>query len=113
LVTYESPQRSAAFVRAVAEVLPDREICMCREISKLHEEILLLPVALMAENLAARAQIKGEVVFVIGPGEAPEKTAPGPVGGRLKEIAGALAERWGCTKKEAYEALLTLEAERE
>jgi 16S rRNA (cytidine1402-2'-O)-methyltransferase len=112
LVAYESPQRSAAFAQAVAEVLPDREMCMCREISKLHEELLLLPAKDMAENLAARERIRGEVVFVIGPGEAPAKDAEGPVGSRLKEIAAALAERWGCSKKEAYEALLALESQR-
>lgn len=112
LVAYESPQRSAAFAVAVAEVLPDREICMCREISKMHEELLLLPVAEMAANLTARERIRGEVVFVIGPGEAPAVKDEEPVGSRLKEIAAALAQRWGCTKKEAYDAILALENER-
>jgi len=113
LVVYESPQRSAAFARAVAELLPDRDVCMCREMSKLHEEILRLPAGELAENLAGRAQIKGEVVFVIGPGDTPTPDQPEPVGERLKEIAGALAQRWGCSKKEAYEALLALERSRE
>jgi 16S rRNA (cytidine1402-2'-O)-methyltransferase len=112
LVVYESPQRSVAFAVAVAEILPDREICMCREISKMHEELLLLPVAEMAVNLTAREKIKGEVVFVIGPGEAPTIKDDEPVGSRLKEIAAALGQRWGCTKKEAYDAILSLENER-
>ena len=113
LVVYESPQRSVRFSKAVAEALPDREICLCREISKLHEEILLLPVAEMASNLADRERIRGEVVFVIGPGAVPKSAVQQePVGTRLKEIAAALAERWGCSRKEAYEYLLAAEEER-
>jgi 16S rRNA (cytidine1402-2'-O)-methyltransferase len=112
LVVYESPQRSVAFARAVAEVLPGRKICMCREISKIHEELLLLTVDEMAENLEKRDRIRGEVVFLIGPGDAPVQPDEGPVGSRLKDIATALAKRWGCSKKEAYEALLALETQR-
>jgi 16S rRNA (cytidine1402-2'-O)-methyltransferase len=85
---------------------------MCREISKIHEELLLLTVEEMAENLANRDRIRGEVVFVIGPGDAPVQPEAGPVGSRLKDIAAALASRWGCSKKEAYEALVALETQR-
>ena len=113
IVVYESPQRAARFVENLAAVLPDREICLCREISKMHEEVLLLPVVEMAQELSERASIKGEIVFVVGPGEAPAQEPQEPVGERLKEIAAALAKRWGCTKKEAYDRLLELESQRD
>jgi len=112
-VVYESPQRAAKFVDVVATVLPDREVCLCREISKMHEEILLLPALEMTQELGGRDTIKGEVVFVIGPGDPPAQETEEPVGTRLKEIAAALAQRWGCTKKEAYERLLQIESERD
>ena len=112
-VVYESPQRAVKFMEVLATVLPDREVCLCREISKMHEEVLLLPVQELAQELAHRTSIKGEVVFVIGPGEPPSQEIEEPVGTRLKEIAAALAQRWSCTKKEAYERLLELESERD
>ena len=113
LVVLESPQRTLRFVEQLAAVLPDRQVCFCRELTKLHEEVLLLPVAELVKNLQARERIRGEVVLVIGPGEPARMEAEeGPVGSRLKEVAAALAERWGCTKKEAYEQLLSLEKTR-
>jgi 16S rRNA (cytidine1402-2'-O)-methyltransferase len=100
-------------VEQLAAVLPDRQVCFCRELTKLHEEVLLLPVAELVKNLQARERIRGEVVLVIGPGEPARMEAEeGPVGSRLKEVAAALAERWGCSKKEAYEQLLSLEKTR-
>ena len=113
LVVLESPQRVLRFVETLDAVLPGREVCFCRELTKLHEEVLLLPTAALVENLRSRERIRGEVVVVIGPGDpALLETEEGPVGSRLKEVAAALAERWGCTKKEAYEQLLALEKSR-
>ncbi len=110
LVLFEAPVRTLATVRALAEVFPDREVTMCRELTKLHEELLLLPVADLLADLQARERIRGEVVLVVGPGEAPadEGKAAAELG-NLKQIAAALAERWGCTKREAYQRLLALE----
>jgi len=113
LVVLESPQRAHRFVEQLAEVMPDREVCFCRELSKLHEEVLLLPVTDLVENLRSRERIRGEVVFVIGPGSPPVvESGTEPVGSRLKEVAAALAERWGCSKKEAYEELVAVEKRR-
>ncbi|MCP4804679.1 MAG: 16S rRNA (cytidine(1402)-2'-O)-methyltransferase [Proteobacteria bacterium] len=111
LVLLESPRRTPATVRAIAEVLPDRSVAMCRELSKLHEEVLVLPAPELAEALASR-ELKGEVVLVVGPGLAPviEQVQHGD---DLKGIAAQLAERWGCTKREAYNALLALERSRQ
>ena len=107
LVLFESPQRTASTVAAVAEVLPDREVCLCRELTKLHEEIRLGPAAVLAEHLAER-ELKGEVTLVIGPGEAPKRQLSEP-GEGLRSIAQALAERWDVPKREAYQRLLELE----
>ena len=113
LVVLESPQRAHRFAEQLAEIMPDREICFCRELSKLHEEVLLLPAQELVENLRSRERIRGEVVFVIGPGSPPVVDAgTDSVGSRLKEVASALAERWGCSKKEAYEELVAVEKRR-
>ncbi len=110
LVLFEAPVRTVATVRALAEVFPDREVTLCRELTKLHEELLLLPVAELLADLASRERIRGEVVLVVGPGEAPpEEGQEAARLDNLKQIAAALAERWGCSKREAYQRLLALE----
>ena len=39
LVFYESPNRLVAALAAIAEVLPLRKVAVCRELTKLHEEV--------------------------------------------------------------------------
>jgi 16S rRNA (cytidine1402-2'-O)-methyltransferase len=94
-------------ISALAALLPDREGVMCRELTKQYEEI----VRGRMHELPTTEQ-RGEVVLVVGPGEAVagEQMDLGP---DLKTIAAALAERWGCKKREAYNALLAVEAERD
>lgn len=110
-VFFEAPGRAAASAAAVAEIMPDRQVCLCREITKVYEEILLLPAPEMAAELAGRDRIRGEVTFVIGPGEPVEEASADAVGedAGLKDIAAALAKRWGVSKREAYQELLALE----
>lgn len=109
-VFFEAPGRTASAASAIAALMPDRQVCLCRELTKIHEEILLLPAPEMAAELAGRDRIRGEVTFVIGPGEPiPEETKAVAEGASLKAIAEVLAERWGVTKREAYQRLLSLE----
>lgn len=67
LVFYESPHRVAAAVESIAQVYGERPVALCRELTKLHEEVLRLPATELAHNLAARDAIKGEIVLVIAP----------------------------------------------
>jgi 16S rRNA (cytidine1402-2'-O)-methyltransferase len=111
LVLYEAPTRIAGLVAALAAVDPHRPAAMCRELSKAHEEVLVRPLASLAEALGARAEIRGEVVLVVGPGGA-LPAAPAATldeGAGLKEIAAVLAARWEVPRREAYDRLLTLE----
>ncbi|HJN72324.1 MAG TPA: 16S rRNA (cytidine(1402)-2'-O)-methyltransferase [Myxococcota bacterium] len=111
LVMLEGPLRVARTAAAIAEVLPDRRVALCRELTKLHEEVLVLDAAGLAADLVARERIRGECVLVVGPGEAPvSERRSTEATGDLKTIAAALADRWGCTRREAYQVLLSLEA---
>jgi len=67
LVFYESPQRVAKLAAELALRFPERTAALARELTKLHEEILRLPLPELAANLEARASIKGECVLLVAP----------------------------------------------
>ena len=67
LIFYESPHRAAASLASLAEMLPGRDAAMARELTKLHEEVLRGPVEQIAELVASREKLKGEVVLLVGP----------------------------------------------
>ncbi|HYQ43518.1 MAG TPA: 16S rRNA (cytidine(1402)-2'-O)-methyltransferase [Polyangiaceae bacterium] len=62
VLIFESPQRMAATLRELSERIPARACTLCREITKLHEEIAPSTVA----ELAAReGEWRGEITLVI------------------------------------------------
>jgi len=66
VVAFESPKRLPASLRSLAVAAPDREVAVCRELTKRFEEI----VRGLALEVAARFADapKGEVTLVLGPG---------------------------------------------
>lgn len=68
LVFYESPHRLLASLADALTELGDRPAAVCRELTKLHEEVLRGPLSAVAAELAGRAAVKGEVVVVVGAG---------------------------------------------
>ncbi|MCL2888836.1 MAG: 16S rRNA (cytidine(1402)-2'-O)-methyltransferase [Eggerthellaceae bacterium] len=68
LVFYESPRRLVASLRQLAEAFSLREIAVCRELTKLHEEVYrgLAPAVLKEfERRASEGAIRGEIVLVV------------------------------------------------
>jgi 16S rRNA (cytidine1402-2'-O)-methyltransferase len=66
VVAFESPRRVPATLALLASVDPEREVAVCRELTKAHEEV----VRGSASELASRyedAPPRGEVVLVLGP----------------------------------------------
>lgn len=66
LVLYESPHRVVASLADARAELGDRPAAVCRELTKLHEEVLRGPLSELAAELASRPAVKGEIVLVIG-----------------------------------------------
>jgi 16S rRNA (cytidine1402-2'-O)-methyltransferase len=69
-VFYESPHRTARSLAIIAQVFPEREVVLARELTKLHEEVLRGPAPDIAAQIDQRSQaqpMRGEVALVIGP----------------------------------------------
>jgi 16S rRNA (cytidine1402-2'-O)-methyltransferase len=68
LVSFESPKRLA---KSLAAIAPDREVAVCRELTKVHEEVVRGTAAELAARYAD-APPRGEIVLVVGPATAVE-----------------------------------------
>jgi 16S rRNA (cytidine1402-2'-O)-methyltransferase len=63
VVAFESPRRLPASLAALAAVAPDRQAAVCRELTKLHEEVVRGTLGELARRF--RDDAKGEIVVVI------------------------------------------------
>ena len=61
---------SARALAALAAIAPDRPVAVCRELTKMHEEISRGSLAELARRF--RGDVKGEIVLVIGPASSEE-----------------------------------------
>jgi 16S rRNA (cytidine1402-2'-O)-methyltransferase len=66
LVAFESPRRVPATLALLAEEDPGRQVALCRELTKAHEEVVRGSAAELARRYAD-APPRGEVVLVFGP----------------------------------------------
>ncbi|MCC6943071.1 MAG: 16S rRNA (cytidine(1402)-2'-O)-methyltransferase [Thermomicrobiales bacterium] len=64
---FEAPGRVVSTLRELAEIDPDRIVIVCRELTKLHEEIVRGSAACVAADFASRERIRGEFVIGVGP----------------------------------------------
>ncbi|MCP4661522.1 MAG: 16S rRNA (cytidine(1402)-2'-O)-methyltransferase [bacterium] len=69
LIFFESPHRLPASLSDALAELGDRPAAICRELTKLHEEVLRGTLSELREELAERTALKGEFVVVVGKGE--------------------------------------------
>jgi 16S rRNA (cytidine1402-2'-O)-methyltransferase len=122
LIFYESPQRIISALEVVAEVLPLRKVAVCRELTKIHEEVLRGSAQQVAQILTKRtetAPIKGEIALVIDAANSEEeslshnenlekaKAAAAELladsGYSKKDIVAHLRKDFGLSRNEAYE----------
>jgi 16S rRNA (cytidine1402-2'-O)-methyltransferase len=74
LVLFESGPRSGAALADLAQGLGAREAAVCRELTKVHEEVRRGDLATLAEVYAGNAETRGEIVIVVAP-PPPEQAA--------------------------------------
>lgn len=109
IIYYESPNRIMNTIASMARVMPERQIAIVREITKIHEETVIgYPGELM--NITPP---RGEIVIVVAP--RPERKMSDEeisdiindiAATSMKSAAADLASRAGISKKEAYKRLL-------
>jgi 16S rRNA (cytidine1402-2'-O)-methyltransferase len=110
LVAFESPRRVASSLRVLAELDPARPVAVCRELTKVHEEVVRGTAAELAERYADEAP-RGEVVLVVGgapPGTGASEAAVDAVrrlveaGAKPRAAASVVAELTGAPANELY-----------
>jgi 16S rRNA (cytidine1402-2'-O)-methyltransferase len=116
VVAFESPRRLPDSLIALAALAPDRPAAVCRELSKLHEEVARGTLAELARRF--RGETRGEIVVVIGPaGGAGRARDPGvtiavdalrrlvQAGARPRAAASVVAALTGTRTNDLYRAL--------
>lgn len=118
MVFYESPHRLAATLADFVETFgADRRAAVCRELTKLHEEVIRGSLAdLLA--WAEEGQVRGEIALVVEGAPEPEPEEAENLtdlvlelvagGLRLKQAAAQVAEAHGISKRDLYEATLAV-----
>jgi 16S rRNA (cytidine1402-2'-O)-methyltransferase len=120
VVAFESPRRLATTLDLLAAREPERPAAVCRELTKLHEEVRRGSAAELASHYgAARADagpVRGEVVLVIGPATAQQQGLPEALqalgelvaaGARARPAAAVVAKLTGVGANELYRGLLS------
>jgi 16S rRNA (cytidine1402-2'-O)-methyltransferase len=74
VVAFESPRRLPQSLEALSALAPNRPAAVCRELTKLHEEVARATLGELARRF--REDVKGEIVLVIAP--SPSEGAQGP-----------------------------------
>lgn len=69
VVIFEGPQRVGRLLAALAAHDPQRRVAVCRELTKVHEEVIRGTAAELAERLSG--PLRGEVAVVVAPPSAP------------------------------------------
>lgn len=87
VLLFEAPHRMQETLGDLAQRSPERPAAICRELTKLHEEVLRGSLAQLAQQ---ERQWLGEIVLVLG--EAPAAPPPGSSDGELRERARALLD---------------------
>lgn len=122
LIFFESPKRLSASLDAMCEVLGARQVCIARELTKLHEEVRRGDLAEVAESYRSQPAPRGEVAVVVSPPGAAEALGDDAVDAMLdaaletmpvKSAAASLVERTGRSRRDLYTRALAIKARRD
>ncbi|MGH1458853.1 MAG: 16S rRNA (cytidine(1402)-2'-O)-methyltransferase [Paracoccaceae bacterium] len=117
LAFYESPKRVAAMLRDAAEVLgEERQVAVCRELTKKFEEVLRGTLAQVAQTCAEKS-LKGEIVVLIDRGHLPsinqidleQEVNKALAEMSVRDAADAISARFNLPRRQVYQVALELD----
>jgi 16S rRNA (cytidine1402-2'-O)-methyltransferase len=113
-VAFESPRRLAATLELLAAQDPKRAVVVCRELTKLHEEVRRGSAVELAEHYR-QAPARGEVVLVVGAADAQRASLRDALaalhdlidaGAKARPAAAAVAKLTGLRANELYAQMM-------
>ncbi len=122
LVLFESGPRLAAALGDLAAGLGAREVAVCRELTKLYEEVRHGELAQLARATAAAPEPRGEIAIVIAPPDAEAAAAPLDLDALIRDALGRLSLKaavaeiaavTGRPRREVYQRALALAEDRD
>jgi 16S rRNA (cytidine1402-2'-O)-methyltransferase len=117
VILFETGPRLAAALADLAAVLGAREAAICRELTKLHEEVRRGDLATLAAGYADAAEPRGEIVIVIAPPPDEEKPNAQQVDDlisnalvrvSMKDAVAEVAMATGLPRRDIYQRALEL-----
>src|SRR5712692_4098286 len=123
LVLFETGPRLKTALADLATALGPREAAICRELTKLHEEVRRGNLATLARGYAAAAEPRGEIVIVVAPPDPQADTTDAADLDALlrqalehvsvKEAVAEIADVTGRPRREVYQHALALAKDRD
>jgi 16S rRNA (cytidine1402-2'-O)-methyltransferase len=120
LLLFETGPRVTATLADLAETLGPRDAALCRELTKLHEEVRRGDLVTLARSYAETGELRGEIVLVIAPPAALEQPSPDDADAllrqalarvSLKDAVGEVALATGLSRRDLYQRALALAKE--
>lgn len=122
LIIFESPKRIKKSLGYLLESLGNRKAVLCRELTKLHEEILYGGLEELFKTIAERDSIKGEITVIIEGSRADESVSSedkeavisnrlktlNNLGLSLKDSVKVVCKDYSIPKKDVYQKALAI-----
>ena len=117
-IWFDTPSRLARSLSDMASVFGNRQACVAREITKLHEEALHGSLGDLTADLQAKPPMKGEVVIVVAGRNIEDTLIDGDAlaamlraemdGQRLRDAVAAVVAATGIAKNRVYKLALEI-----
>jgi len=117
LVFYESPKRIRSLAERLMAILGDRQACLAREITKLHETFIRGPLSNIIARLDPDKPPKGECTLFVTGAKAPEKLSSRDLESLIQDrvavsqqstadLAKEISQQFHVSKKQVYDTIL-------
>ena len=116
LIFYESAKRLKNTLLDMLEILGPRQASICRELTKLHEEVIRTPLDVLASRYASGLPPKGEIIIVLSPPivqPIDESTLDAKIraelaGQSLRDAVAKVSSETGVSRKDVYKRALSI-----